>query len=460
MLVEVLKLLFWFMMVVFICGWGTSLLAQSYIELGPADIIALDQPRVTVEVYIPSPEHSFGPDIANSWLLDTAAQGLLSAGFATAEMKSAGYTTVAVFEELGIGGSVFYDVSEVYNFDFAGSNYMRNTLSDVRMLSSDTANFGSFGGIVGMPAMTGRVTSVDMTPMAGLDFINVAFPSSLPASSGHRYSAPLQLVDYPVTAGQQNPGDPLPTYAPLPFVNVEMQHAGNFSAGSFVLDTGAQMSLLSTQWAFDLGLDADDDGNFDNEAIMLLDLSGAGGSYLAPVLEVEKLLLLTAEGVDLIWTNVTVAIADIDPSIVGIFGNDLLTSAYLDNLGVGNGYIVQVHFDFTDSDNLNGVMYLDLNPDYDNVIPGPEMLPGDANGDGVVSADDYASVQVNFGDTGVPGIPGDATGDGVVSADDYGSVQMHFGDTGEMGSVPVPEPTTMVLLTLGVLGLLTRRRNL
>ena len=57
-------------------------------------------------------------------------------------------------------------------------------------------------------------------------------------------------------------------------------------------------------------------------------------------------------------------------------------------------------------------------------------LLGDANGDGVVSAGDYASIQTNFGNTGAPGIPGDANGDGVVSAGDYATVQANFGNIG------------------------------
>ena len=65
----------------------------------------------------------------------------------------------------------------------------------------------------------------------------------------------------------------------------------------------------------------------------------------------------------------------------------------------------------------------------------PNQIPGDANGDGVVSAGDYASVQANFGNTGVSYIPGDANGDGVVSAGDYASVQANFGNT-----APATEP--------------------
>ncbi|HDY65489.1 MAG TPA: PEP-CTERM sorting domain-containing protein [Phycisphaerae bacterium] len=88
----------------------------------------------------------------------------------------------------------------------------------------------------------------------------------------------------------------------------------------------------------------------------------------------------------------------------------------------------------------------------------PAGNPGDANNDSVVSADDYGSVQLHFGDTGAVNIPGDANLDGVVSADDYGSVQLHFG-TSYGGGAPVPEPGTMLLLTISGVALIRRRRS-
>ena len=88
----------------------------------------------------------------------------------------------------------------------------------------------------------------------------------------------------------------------------------------------------------------------------------------------------------------------------------------------------------------------------------PAGNPGDANNDSVVSADDYGSVQLHFGDTGAVNILGDANLDGVVSADDYGSVQLHFG-TSYGGGATIPEPGTMLLLTIGGLGMLRRRRK-
>ena len=86
-------------------------------------------------------------------------------------------------------------------------------------------------------------------------------------------------------------------------------------------------------------------------------------------------------------------------------------------------------------------------------------LSGDANNDGLVSADDYASVQSHFGDTGDVGILGDANLDGVVSADDYASVQANFGDTAGLGGdTTVPEPTTTGLLAMGLVAVLCKRK--
>ncbi len=93
------------------------------------------------------------------------------------------------------------------------------------------------------------------------------------------------------------------------------------------------------------------------------------------------------------------------------------------------------------------------------------VLLGDANGDGLVSADDYGSVQVNFGSivssdgfgSTVP-LLGDANGDGAVSADDYGSVQANFGSS-LPESAHTPEPLTILAVFGGVVGVATYMRK-
>lgn len=64
---------------------------------------------------------------------------------------------------------------------------------------------------------------------------------------------------------------------------------------------------------------------------------------------------------------------------------------------------------------------------------------GDANHDGLVSADDFASVQANFGNTSSgPGpLIGDANRDGLVSADDFASIQANFGTVGGLSAADI-----------------------
>ena len=91
--------------------------------------------------------------------------------------------------------------------------------------------------------------------------------------------------------------------------------------------------------------------------------------------------------------------------------------------------------------------------------PGPDLILADCEKalqtqQFIWNSDDF--IQANFGNTGDPGIPGDANGDGLVSAGDYASVQVNFGDSAS--SISVPEPATLGLFGIGLIALIQRQK--
>ncbi len=93
-------------------------------------------------------------------------------------------------------------------------------------------------------------------------------------------------------------------------------------------------------------------------------------------------------------------------------------------------------------------------------------LVGDADRDDSVTGLDYLEVQQKFGNVGLPNDPlnfGDADNDGSVTGLDYLSVQQNFGKTrppfGSASASAVPEPSTMVMLLMGLIAVGLRRRS-
>ncbi len=83
--------------------------------------------------------------------------------------------------------------------------------------------------------------------------------------------------------------------------------------------------------------------------------------------------------------------------------------------------------------------------------PEPDQ-EGDTNGDGKVDIVDLNNVRNNFGGTGL----GDTNDDGQVTIADLNNVRNNFG--AGPGANAVPEPSSMVLVGLGLVGLLAARR--
>lgn len=90
--------------------------------------------------------------------------------------------------------------------------------------------------------------------------------------------------------------------------------------------------------------------------------------------------------------------------------------------------------------------------DFTVTVSAPPVLLGDYNGNNVIDAADYTVWRNLFGTAGP--LPNDATPESV-DTDDYDYWKSHFGETlggGSVASAAVPEPGTLLVSLLGVVG--------
>ncbi len=402
------------------------LLSGSQIVLGPATDV-FDQPYVDVELLNQNQTtgHGLGPYGAggeifgvslypyNHLLLDTGANSITLVSNAAQDLVGHGLQNVGTFSDIGVAGATDFNLSAPYKLNFAGTDGVAHTLSqtsnDVRILTNPNFEFGGAAedggvpGLIGMPAMVGRVTTLDMTGMAGGDLfsspsIGVSFSNALPAGNGHRYTVPTNTsVTFDPRDGLP-PGSPanapVPSWAPVTFVTATVQFGNTSRVGTFLVDTGAQMSVISTALAFQLGLDTNNDGSLLDEAVDTLPVTGVGGTVNVPVMAIDKLRLATTQGPELVWQETQadgalgVIVQDIAPGIDGVLGADLLTSGMSFNLDTfaitGAPYFDKINLDFRNlATQGTGQLVFDVNPTYDHAVAAGSTTTGTWTASGI-----------------------------------------------------------------------------
>lgn len=304
-------------------GSGGGAWAGGTIDLGLSDEFTISQPVVQIQV------GTFGPLDLNEYLLDTGASGILAGANSSAELRGKGLVTEATYVDFGVAGPQSTDVSRPYDFYFAGTDGVPRTLPAVRMQTSN-GNFAFYSGIAGMPLMTGRTVGFNLASQADMNDLRIGVAFDVPMSptlAAHQYSVPLTMYQFPAS-GQQNPTDPLPANAALPFAPVTAQVGATTKTAGFLLDTGAQQCILSETMAFDLGLDVNGNGSLDDEAISFQTVAGVGGTVEIPVLRLDALSLRASNDVELLFRDITVGVIDIDPAVPGVLGMNVLNSGW------------------------------------------------------------------------------------------------------------------------------------
>ncbi len=366
-----------------------------YVDLGTSDNVAWDQPRVAVEFFQDAEgTRSVGPGYTNTWLLDTGANTTIAFATSVAEMLSSlyPYETDGKFVEFGVAGPHEFDISVPYRFDFSGSNYERNTVLDARLISDPYNDISIFGpyGIVGMPAMQGRVTTFDFTVWTYVDIfgdllMRVFFRDDVPAGNEElRYGI---SVDKRMTFSpdeQVVEGDAPPMWGDVPFMTMIPVHNGVAAGGNFIYDSGAQLSVMSTRIATEIGLDTNGDGQLDEldaNFARYETVGGIGGTVDAPVFLFDEVHIPTEEGVDLVWTDLQWLVLDIADGLDGVMGFDLMTSGWIEAFAIDgqSGHIMQAQLDFRDwQTDGAGTIHLDLNSEFHQLIdplgPGAQII--------------------------------------------------------------------------------------
>jgi hypothetical protein len=423
----------WCVALVIVCAAADVRAVNPYIDFGPADPFAVGQPYVAFGLAPVAGGSPDGPEavlINNLALVDTAAQGIVIAAPAYLEksgpldlvgtpnpnlydVQTRADTSTVQYAEQGVAGSENLDLFAPYYLQYYETDgTAHETPTTIRAIGDDDVQLSYFGGIIGTAVLEGQVTvfgnqtlidnqTFYYGPDSGFSTIpvphvSVKFRDDLPSNNGHAYRLCLEKIVIEPT-GFEQPTDPdngwVPSFGNLYAVpDVRSSVGTDLASGAWVVDSGAQLSIISSDTATAMGIDP-------GAATDFIQVGGLGGeTELVPVVAVDELRLPTKQGVDLVVHDIEVAVIDIPGlDIGGILGMNILSTGYLapalenllgaDGLGDINDFLFEdssgpdvsditqfgafltATFDLRDIDSAE--LILEVNPDLHQVAPEP-----------------------------------------------------------------------------------------
>ncbi|MCD4727429.1 MAG: PEP-CTERM sorting domain-containing protein [Pirellulales bacterium] len=420
------------------------------IDIEGAQGVSFDQPRVNVALrWTPAgdPLTAYVEGISTfniQAFLDTGASGILLSketsdylGVTKATIDGSIDSPLVTFEDVGVAGSALFHVSNSLYAAIAPSNAIdidnpgtqlavyNQVFGAIRtQISPETSSIPMLQGldIVGMPTMAGKVVVMDPKPLEAFPdfdlmhtFIydpdtpytgNAASPG-IPTTSHH---VELSYGDFERFTVVTPSGAEGPAFSHNPFIGpnpvasidpslpagdtpgITVAFGGASAEGSFLLDTGAQMSMISTSLADQLNvryvagtegteapqLELYDPLSPSSPGTLIEDqfqasIGGIGGVTAVAGFNLDSLLVPTMEDDGFNFLDAPVLVFDItvkdlltDDTITldGIFGmNFMVASANISTLEIRAGAFNWVVFD-----EPNGILGLDLKTD---LIPEP-----------------------------------------------------------------------------------------
>lgn len=312
---------------------------------------ALDQPRVHLHLRrtqngepLSTGKKKDEKTINITAFLDTGASGvLLSKTTADAlgvktQMNGA---KAVVFHDVGVGGSEGFDVSEplfVYmapsgkNGEPADASGYPTVLGPFRLQLGQRAGLMDMltGGmdVIGMPSIHGRVMVMDPKPVDTFgDTMRAGLfqrgDSHIPKTDRHvmlSYGSFKRFTKLePATAQGPTLADnpfvgPSPTGGKKDVKPIEISFNGKRATGSFLLDTGAAASMISSKLAAALGV-TEQDGKLAGapEAEQFsFTIGGVGGAKKSPGFRADALTLPTRENDPLVYKKAPLIVCDIE----------------------------------------------------------------------------------------------------------------------------------------------------
>lgn len=302
-------------------------------------------------------------DNATLGIFDTGASAIT---FAPDDLSLFGLTGTSIpvkvaggAEAGGIGGTITGDVSEpgsiladgihAMGLDFTSLDFFRFDLSGSASVPGVQALLGTSTGSPDLPTITGTpiLNPSPTNPFglaASIDMQGYSFDLSglLPELDGVSFTMPDLHFVAPGTQLSEATGTTAPLYIPLGFYGGDnhadpgnditespspmqndvsvVQGTASVAGQHFLLDTGAQLTVISTAIAASLGVDL-------NAPTTSISVQGVAGSVDIPGFTISSLSVPTTDGGTLTFTSVPVYVLDVAPGVDGLLGMNLFNTA-------------------------------------------------------------------------------------------------------------------------------------